>query len=388
MRVAFIDPFPENSTNSWVQTVQHLKSGLSNNGIDVIVIDEFKLRPSLAQRVWQSVHWLRGKKYLFDREPDVLKSMSEKIRQYIEFASVNLVFCPSSLPVAYLEVSCPIVFWTDATFGAVIDLYEPFSNLCRRTTHYGHLAERLAMLNAERSIFSSNWASEHASSSYRIPESKIATIPLGANLTDIPARAEVLSNIENKIRQSFRLVFVGYDWDRKGGQHAVEVHKILREKGIESTLTIIGCNPKLSGDTSNIDVLGKLDKSDPDQYNQFKEIMLHSHFLILPSQADCTAIVFSEAAAYGLPVISTNVGGHRSIIQHGRTGYLFEPDDPAPLMADQIQMLDNEKPVYRELAIHSRKTFEESLSWDAGITSLIDLFHQVVGETGMLKNAG
>jgi len=38
-----------------------------------------------------------------------------------------------------------------------------------------------------------------------------------------------------------------------------------------------------------------------------------------------------EAYQYGLPVIASARGGLPEIVEHGRTGFLFEPDDPAGL---------------------------------------------------------
>ncbi len=40
--------------------------------------------------------------------------------------------------------------------------------------------------------------------------------------------------------------------------------------------------------------------------------------------------VLMEAATAGLPVVATDVGGTREIVQHGQTGFLFSPDDPLP----------------------------------------------------------
>jgi hypothetical protein len=59
-----------------------------------------------------------------------------------------------------------------------------------------------------------------------------------------------------------------------------------------------------------------------------------AHFLVLPTLADATPIVFSEAQAFGLPPISYDVGGVGGAISHGRTGLLLPPGAPAELFAE------------------------------------------------------
>ena len=48
----------------------------------------------------------------------------------------------------------------------------------------------------------------------------------------------------------------------------------------------------------------------------------------MPSRSESFGLVALEAAACGTPVVASDVGGLRSLIDHGRTGYLVE--DPTP----------------------------------------------------------
>jgi D-inositol-3-phosphate glycosyltransferase len=49
---------------------------------------------------------------------------------------------------------------------------------------------------------------------------------------------------------------------------------------------------------------------------------------LVPSRSESFGLVALEAAACGAPVVASDVGGLRSLIDHGRTGYLVE--DPSP----------------------------------------------------------
>ncbi len=49
---------------------------------------------------------------------------------------------------------------------------------------------------------------------------------------------------------------------------------------------------------------------------------------LVPSRSESFGLVALEAAACGTPVVASDVGGLRSLVDHGRTGYLVE--DPTP----------------------------------------------------------
>lgn len=54
---------------------------------------------------------------------------------------------------------------------------------------------------------------------------------------------------------------------------------------------------------------------------------------LVPSRSESFGLVALEAAACGTPVVAAAVGGLRSIVEHGRTGFLVEGHDPAYVAA-------------------------------------------------------
>jgi glycosyltransferase involved in cell wall biosynthesis len=353
------------------------------NGVQLLLVDDIKLKPNATDRFRQIAYRCIGERYLFEREPALLKSMARRIEKKLDGEDLDIVFSASSLPVAYLETDHPIVVWTDSTFGGLLDLYEHFTGVCARSLHNGHLSERLSMLNAELSIYSSKWASEIAEQMYRIDSDRIATIPLGANLTDVPSRKSVQANDRLNGTDTLKLLFVGYDWERKGGADALRVHQRIVASGIRSELTIVGCSPSDAKDMKGVHVIGRLDKKQPEQLKRFEELMMESHFLLLPSTADCTAIVFSEAAAFGMPVITTDVGGHASIISNGQNGYLFPPDDPCDGMVETITSVWQDQDRYQRMCLKARDVFEQKLSWSANTKNLISRLQLIVESNKM-----
>jgi len=47
-----------------------------------------------------------------------------------------------------------------------------------------------------------------------------------------------------------------------------------------------------------------------------------------------------EAYAHGVPVIGSNRGGITELVEEGRTGFLFEPDQPKDLMEKMQRYID------------------------------------------------
>ena len=62
-----------------------------------------------------------------------------------------------------------------------------------------------------------------------------------------------------------------------------------------------------------------------------KQKLKRAHVLIVPSSYEGFGIVYLEGMAFGLPAIGTTAGAAGEIIEHGKTGYLIEPNNSTAL---------------------------------------------------------
>ena len=63
--------------------------------------------------------------------------------------------------------------------------------------------------------------------------------------------------------------------------------------------------------------------------------------VLVPSRSESFGLVALEAAACGVPVVAAAVGGLRTLVDHGRTGFLIEGRDPQDYAASVELLLDD-----------------------------------------------
>ncbi len=287
----------------------------------------------------------------------------------------DCIFAPrSSTEIALLNTPIPIIYYSDATFSSLYNYYEWFSNFMRISEREGNRIEKAALNNCTYAVFSSEWAAHSAINDYCIDASKVSIVPMGPNLRQIPGRELALQARE---KDKCKLLFIGVEWERKGGQIAFDTMQALKAKGINASLTMVGCTPPPSVQDADLHVIPRLNKANPAEYEKFMELLSTHHFFILPTRAECFGVVFCEASAFGLPSITTDTGGIPSAVRNGVNGYRLHLTATGEEYAERIASLfsdyDNQ---YVPLCISSRNIFEKELNWDAFAVKMMVLFER------------
>jgi glycosyltransferase involved in cell wall biosynthesis len=121
-----------------------------------------------------------------------------------------------------------------------------------------------------------------------------------------------------------------------------------------------------------------LNKNDEKQLRALELLYMTSDFLLLPTRGDCTPIVFCEANAYGLPVITTDTGGVSSVINEGENGFMLPYDARGDDYAELVAKLYWDDLRYSELVRSSRAAFDDRLNWDAWGQSMTGLITELL----------
>ncbi len=135
----------------------------------------------------------------------------------------------------------------------------------------------------------------------------------GVNV-DIENISASIERYKNKI-----ILFVGIDWERKGGPDLFEAFKEIVKKHPDAKLVIIGASPKIKN--ANCQVLGKIPLEKVPGYYK------NAAVFCMPTKREPFGLVYLEAMLYKLPVVATNIGAIPDFIQNDKNGYLVEPGD-------------------------------------------------------------
>lgn len=151
-----------------------------------------------------------------------------------------------------------------------------------------------------------------------------------------------------------RMVIIGSLVDKKGQSLAIDVVSSLTQKGFPIQLDILGDGKnriqlqnqidelKLNG---NVNLHGNVDH--PEEFLKRAKIYLHTAIY------EPFGLVLLEAMSAGLPIVCTDAGGNRDIIEHGKNGYIFQERNPEVLANQIIELLENE-PKRQEIGLYAQ----------------------------------
>jgi glycosyltransferase involved in cell wall biosynthesis len=227
----------------------------------------------------------------------------------------------------------------------------------------------------------SEWAAQGAVQHYEVSPDKVHVLPAGPNLEIHHSSADVQSMIESRSDEGCRLLFCGKNWRTKGADIAVRTAEALNRLGIPTRLDIVGSRPP-DGQTppSFVRLHGYLRKSVPDELAALLQLYREAHFFLLPTRWEPFGHVFTEAAAFGVPSIATQVGGVPTAVRDGVSGRLLplsaEAEDYAALIADLLEDPDR----YRKLAATSFAEYETRFAWPVVVAELKRLFESITDQ--------
>jgi glycosyltransferase involved in cell wall biosynthesis len=199
---------------------------------------------------------------------------------------------------------------------------------------YGLKPEWRAAENAKRllyrSVFAqakgfvawSHWTKQSFVEDYGCAEQDVAVIPPGIDCNQF--------GIGERDHERPRILFVGNDFERKGGNLLLRVFRErLRGKAELRLITGAAVAPE-----PGVEIYSGLKPNS----EQLLQLYRTSDILVLPTRGDCYPLVCMEALASGLPLVATRVGGISDMVQEGKTGHLVDVDD-ANALGDALQAL-------------------------------------------------
>jgi glycosyltransferase involved in cell wall biosynthesis len=188
----------------------------------------------------------------------------------------------------------------------------------------------------------SHWTKASFVDDYGCRAEDVAVIPPGIRLDEFAPAAR-----EHELP---RILFVGADFQRKGGELLLQVFR-QRLRG-KATLALVTKAEVL--EEPGVQVFRNLTSNSP----MLRDLFSSSDIFALPTRADCFPLVCMEACAAGLPLVGTRVGGMADVIREGETGHLIAPDD-AGALGDALEALATDRRRREAMGKAARREAEE-----------------------------
>ena len=366
LRVAYATTYDPRDPASWSGTGYYIGQSLERQNIQVDYLGPLPDYRSVVLRAKGAFYTrILGQMYLREREPAVCRHYAREFSRRLSAANPDVILSPGTLPIALLTCKQPMAIWADATFAGLIETYNIDSPVCAESMRHGNQMEVTALERCRLAIYCSDWAAQTARERYRVPQDKIRVVPFGANLESDLKLEDIRRVTASRSRTMCKLLFIGREWQRKGGDLAVEVAGALNGAGLPTQLTVVGCEPVIGDSTPGfVRIVGSLHKTREEDVRRLKSLLEESHFLIMPSRAECFWVVFCEASSFGVPSLASDVGGIPTAVRDGCNGKTFAIERFSAECVQYVLSLFSSLASYEELALSSYSEYEKRLNWN------------------------
>lgn len=176
-----------------------------------------------------------------------------------------------------------------------------------------------------------------------------------------------------RVKGSKKILFVGRDFKRKGGDIVVDAFRLLRSKWPDVEVHIAG--PKES----------PVDLGEPGYFYYgdasrpiLQRLMNQADIFCMPSRFEAYGLVFIEALAFGLPCVGRNAFEMPYFIDAGVTGELVNSDSPEELAEQLSKIMTNED--YMRNVQNRREYYIKEYSWSSVASRIASIINSDTSE--------
>lgn len=183
-------------------------------------------------------------------------------------------------------------------------------------------------------------------------------------------------------RQLETVLFMGFLCERKGCFNIPEictlvkyripdVRFVLAGSGSHADIKEIETLIKKYGITENIELPGWIKEKQKDA------LLKKASLFFLPSYAEGMPMSVLEAMGYGLPIVSSNVGGIPHLVENGKNGYLLDPGDVEGFAKAIVKLLQDPK-LRNRMGAESANAIKERFSLKRHTDSIIGIYENLL----------
>lgn len=363
MKIAFVAAQdPSDSIQFFSGIPYHLYWALSRYAEIVPLAVNVQGPPQWWQFYTRLVGKVTGAQRRWGMQPAVMKELADKTARKALALAVDVVLTVGQGYLVFWNSSLPAATFSDILYGSV------------PKEGFQHDSEKARSLNRQQQEQMQDYAQRAVDHALRvfttstftldgarrfgteIPAEKVSVTQIGANFLEAPAPV-----ISRRPPPPLKLLWLGTNWYRKGGPEAVIVLEKLLERGLAVELDLVGDMPDRLNHPQ-IRAHGFLRKDVASERARLLDLYRQSHLLLLPTRKDFTPSGLAEAAAYGVPAVTTLVGGIPGMFAEDEVCLIpfdrYREDAPVAIM----NIVENGR--LPEMSAQVRQRFETTLNWD------------------------
>ena len=343
---------------------------ICNKGLDVKYIGPFDFPPAKIESLIARIYQRTGKRYL-KFKMSTSWNASKATNQAVQEWKPDIVFTSYIASLVFYKGPVPVVYTVDTSFYG-LEKYWPLYG--RPALMVSMWQEKKAYRWVKKILTNSEWHRKILMDVYKVPFDHTEVFPLPSTLP--PQHVPVQVDMETKkLHAPLRLLLVGRNYRRKGIDIAIETVQKLNSAGIFTLLTVCGAQGQ---EDQFVKFVGPYKKNDPYQLKQYLDLYQKANILIHPALFEPAGIVAAEAAAFGTPTVTNDVGGLATTVADGESGIVLPAGSPSDAYVQAITHLIQNPDGYYELCRRTRQRYEHELNWEAAGKWFTEIFQQVV----------
>lgn len=252
---------------------------------------------------------------------------------------------------------------------------------------HGSTRENSLRYRATRAI--ETWAARHADAvtviceglrrdmlARGLPREKITVIPNAVDLDKfaVGGRADLELKLRLGLGASKVIGFIGSFYAYEGLDLLIAALPEILARHVDVKVLLVGGGPQEDalrrqvaalGLTERVIFAGRVPHAEVNRYYDLVDVLVYARHSMRLTEL-VTPLKPLEAMAQGRLMVASDVGGHKELIQDGKTGVLFRAGDASDLAAKVVALLRSE-PLWATLKANARRFVETERSWAASV---------------------
>lgn len=357
-------------------SVKNLAVALAGRGLRVSVIVHGQKSDEVLDDQGIQLHLIQARKFPLFTFYYYRKFIEKYVNDLIGQEQIDLIEAPDWCGItAFMRLNVPVVIrfhGSDAYFCRLENRKQKLKNF---------LFEKWAIQRAVAFIAPTNFAGKLSQEIFKIRDKEIKTIHYGLSLKQF-------HNPDPKQYERGLILYIGTIIRKKGVLELPHIYEKVLEQYPDAKLVIIGSDSydlktksestwlllqnALNGSLySKVKYLGKV------PYEQVQEFIRKANVCVFPTFAETLGMVTIESMAMQKPVINSDMGWSRELMEDGKSGFLVDPKDHQRF-ADCIGQLISDEKLCEKMGVAARERVEQEFDIEQIAQQNIAFYQSVV----------